>query len=54
METLLKRCCYQVQLRISNKIAADDNYPKYIYGEDDGTPEYKELYDDEVDVNAEV
>ena len=34
--------------------AADDNYPDYVYGEDDDTPEYEELYDNGVDVNAEV
>ena len=28
--------------------AVDDNYPDYVYGE------YEELYDDGVDVNAEV
>ena len=32
----------------------DDNYIDYVYGEDDDTPEYKELHDGEVDVNAEV
>ena len=32
--------------------AADDNYPDYVYGEDDDTPAYEELYDDGVDVNA--
>ena len=26
--------------------AADDDYPDYVYGEDDDTPEYEELYDD--------
>ena len=36
-----------------NENAVDDNYPDYVYGDDD-TPEYEELYDDEVDVNAEV
>ena len=34
--------------------AADDNYPDYVCGEDDDTPEFEELYDDGVDVNAEV
>ena len=34
--------------------AVDDNYPDYVYGEDDDTPEYEELYDNGVDVNAEV
>ena len=37
-----------------NENAVDDNYPDYVYGEDDDTPAYEELYDDEVDVNAEV
>ena len=30
--------------------AVDDDYPDYVYGEDDSTPE--ELYDDGVDVNV--
>ena len=34
--------------------AVDDNYPDYVYGEDYDTPEYEKLYDDGVDVNAEV
>ena len=34
--------------------AVDDDYTDYVYGEDDDTPEYEELYDDGVDVNAEV
>ena len=34
--------------------AVDDYYPDYVYGEDDDTPEYEELHDDVVDVNAEV
>ena len=34
--------------------AFDDDYIDYVYGEDDDTPEYEELYDDGVDVNAEV
>ena len=34
--------------------AVDDDYADYVYGEDDDTPEYEELYDDGVDVNAEV
>ena len=32
--------------------AVDDNYPDYVYGEDDDNPEYEELHDDGVDVNA--
>ena len=31
--------------------AVDDNYPDYVYGEDDDTPEYEESYDDVVDVS---
>ncbi len=34
--------------------AVDDDYTDYVYGEDDDTSEYEELYDDGVDLNAEV
>ena len=33
--------------------AVDDAYHDYVYVEDDDTPEYQELYDDGVDVDAE-
>ena len=29
-----------------DKIAVDDDYPHYVLGEHDDTPEYDELYDD--------
>ena len=52
MEMLLRRLLLGATPNIDEN-TVDDDYPDYVYGEDDGTPEYEELYDDGVDVNAE-